>query len=70
MASVITSYSIHYTKLYDGKPHAEREAIADARAKGVDTAACDLYVTLEPCNHHGKTPPCTEAVLEARNNFV
>ena len=48
-----------------GKPHAEREAIADARAKDVDTAACDLYVTLEPCNHHGKTPPCTEAVLEA-----
>lgn len=55
-----------------GKPHAEREAIADARARGVDTAACDLYVTLEPCNHHGKTPPCTEAVLEAgiRRVFV
>jgi len=55
-----------------GAPHAEREAIADARAKGVDPAACDLYVTLEPCNHHGKTPPCTEAVLEAgiRRVFV
>ena len=48
-----------------GQPHAEREAIADARRKGVDAAACDLYVTLEPCNHHGRTPPCTEAVLEA-----
>lgn len=48
-----------------GKPHAEREAIADARARGIDTSACDLYVTLEPCNHHGRTPPCTEAVLEA-----
>ena len=58
-------------KVYGG-PHAEREAIADARAKGVDTTACDMYVTLEPCNHHGKTPPCTEGVLEAgiRRVFV
>ncbi|WP_022661291.1 bifunctional diaminohydroxyphosphoribosylaminopyrimidine deaminase/5-amino-6-(5-phosphoribosylamino)uracil reductase RibD [Paucidesulfovibrio longus] len=49
-----------------GGPHAERECLADARAKGVDPSLCTLYVTLEPCNHHGKTPPCTEAVLEAR----
>ncbi|MBG0777130.1 MAG: bifunctional diaminohydroxyphosphoribosylaminopyrimidine deaminase/5-amino-6-(5-phosphoribosylamino)uracil reductase RibD [Desulfovibrionaceae bacterium] len=48
-----------------GKPHAEVECIADARDKGVDLAACDLYVTLEPCNHHGRTPPCTEAILAA-----
>lgn len=55
-----------------GGPHAEREAIADARAKGVDLSACDMYVTLEPCNHHGKTPPCTEGILEAgiRRVFV
>ncbi|AGW13691.1 bifunctional diaminohydroxyphosphoribosylaminopyrimidine deaminase/5-amino-6-(5-phosphoribosylamino)uracil reductase RibD [Megalodesulfovibrio gigas] len=48
-----------------GKPHAEVEAIADARQHGVNLAECTLYVTLEPCNHHGKTPPCTEAILEA-----
>jgi diaminohydroxyphosphoribosylaminopyrimidine deaminase/5-amino-6-(5-phosphoribosylamino)uracil reductase len=45
-----------------GGPHAEIEAlrIAGERARG----AC-LYVTLEPCCHHGKTPPCTEAILNA-----
>lgn len=45
-----------------GLPHAEAEALAAAgdRARGGS-----LYVTLEPCNHHGKTPPCTEAVLRA-----
>lgn len=48
-----------------GKPHAEVEALCDARQKGVDPASCTLYVTLEPCNHHGKTPPCTKAILEA-----
>lgn len=48
-----------------GGPHAERECLADARSKGMDVSCCTLYVTLEPCNHHGKTPPCTDAVLEA-----
>lgn len=48
-----------------GGPHAEVEVLADARTKGIDPAACELYVTLEPCNHHGKTPPCTEAILRA-----
>ncbi|MCS5629086.1 MAG: bifunctional diaminohydroxyphosphoribosylaminopyrimidine deaminase/5-amino-6-(5-phosphoribosylamino)uracil reductase RibD, partial [Planctomycetes bacterium] len=44
-----------------GRPHAEREALeAAGNARGAD-----LYVTLEPCAHHGKTPPCCEAVLEA-----
>ena len=45
-----------------GRPHAEVEAIARAgtRAKGAT-----LYVTLEPCAHHGKTPPCVDAVLAA-----
>lgn len=48
-----------------GTPHAEINAIADAKAKGVDLGKTTLYVTLEPCNHHGKTPPCTEAILRA-----
>ncbi len=44
-----------------GRPHAERDALGAAgNARGAD-----LYVTLEPCAHHGKTPPCCEAVLEA-----
>lgn len=52
-----------------GKLHAERECLAQARERDVfaqaDPAQCVMYVTLEPCNHHGKTPPCTEAILEA-----
>ncbi len=48
-----------------GGLHAERECIADAKSKSVDMSKCTMYVTLEPCNHHGKTPPCTEGILEA-----
>ncbi len=45
-----------------GRPHAERVALASAgeRAKGAT-----LYVSLEPCSHHGKTPPCADGVVEA-----
>ncbi len=48
-----------------GGPHAEVEAIRDAQAKGIDLSECELWVTLEPCNHTGKTPPCTRAILKA-----
>ena len=48
-----------------GRPHAEVEALADACRKNVNPADCALFVTLEPCNHHGKTPPCTQAILDA-----
>lgn len=48
-----------------GQPHAEVECLRDAHAKGVNPAECTLVVTLEPCNHQGKTPPCTESIIAA-----
>ncbi len=48
-----------------GDLHAEREAIANAKALGNDTQDATAYVTLEPCCHHGKQPPCTQALIEA-----
>ncbi|RMA97573.1 bifunctional diaminohydroxyphosphoribosylaminopyrimidine deaminase/5-amino-6-(5-phosphoribosylamino)uracil reductase RibD [Hydrogenothermus marinus] len=47
-----------------GKPHAEREAIKDALSKGYDIENSTMYITLEPCCHYGKTPPCTDAIIE------
>jgi diaminohydroxyphosphoribosylaminopyrimidine deaminase/5-amino-6-(5-phosphoribosylamino)uracil reductase len=44
-----------------GGPHAEVEAL---EAAGARSRGATLYVTLEPCAHHGKTPPCTNAILE------
>jgi diaminohydroxyphosphoribosylaminopyrimidine deaminase/5-amino-6-(5-phosphoribosylamino)uracil reductase len=46
-----------------GAPHAEREALAACAA--ADTHGATMYVSLEPCCHHGLTPPCTDALLEA-----
>jgi len=48
-----------------GGPHAEREALRAAIEAGHDPAGATLYVSLEPCCHHGRTPPCTEAIAEA-----
>jgi len=45
-----------------GQPHAEVMALRDA---GSRSRGATLYVTLEPCNHHGQTPPCTKAILAA-----
>ena len=48
-----------------GEDHAEVACLKDAAARGVDPAQCTLVVPLEPCNHQGLTPPCTDAVLAA-----
>jgi diaminohydroxyphosphoribosylaminopyrimidine deaminase/5-amino-6-(5-phosphoribosylamino)uracil reductase len=48
-----------------GGAHAEIEALAAARSGGADVHGATMYVTLEPCSHHGKTPPCTDALIEA-----
>lgn len=48
-----------------GGPHAEIECLRDAEAKGVDASQCTMVVTLEPCNHFGKTPPCSRAIEAA-----
>jgi diaminohydroxyphosphoribosylaminopyrimidine deaminase/5-amino-6-(5-phosphoribosylamino)uracil reductase len=46
-----------------GEPHAERMALASCSE---DPAGATMYVSLEPCAHHGRTPPCTDAIVEAK----
>lgn len=46
-----------------GGPHAEVIALGEA---GTKARGATLYVTLEPCNHHGRTPPCTDAIVAAK----
>ena len=48
-----------------GAPHAEVEALAAASRAERDVRGSTLYVSLEPCNHHGATPPCTDAIVAA-----
>lgn len=48
-----------------GGNHAEIQALADARANGADPAGATVYVTLEPCSHFGRTPPCADALVNA-----
>lgn len=48
---------------FSGGPHAEVNAVASVRDKSLISGST-LYVSLEPCNHHGKTPPCTELIIK------
>jgi diaminohydroxyphosphoribosylaminopyrimidine deaminase/5-amino-6-(5-phosphoribosylamino)uracil reductase len=48
-----------------GGPHAERAALEDCRRRGEDPTGGTLYVSLEPCAHQGRQPPCAEAILAA-----
>jgi diaminohydroxyphosphoribosylaminopyrimidine deaminase/5-amino-6-(5-phosphoribosylamino)uracil reductase len=48
-----------------GDLHAERAALADCRDRSKDPAGATMFVTLEPCAHQGRQPPCVEAILEA-----
>jgi diaminohydroxyphosphoribosylaminopyrimidine deaminase/5-amino-6-(5-phosphoribosylamino)uracil reductase len=49
-----------------GQPHAEINALEDCKNLGVDPKGSTMYVTLEPCCHEGKTPPCTQAIINAK----
>lgn len=46
-----------------GQAHAEIQALRDAASRGFDTRGATVYVTLEPCSHHGRTPPCVDALI-------
>lgn len=48
-----------------GTAHAEVDAIAQAAAAGIDLSGCTMLVTLEPCNHIGRTGPCAQAIIDA-----
>ncbi|CAG9177935.1 bifunctional diaminohydroxyphosphoribosylaminopyrimidine deaminase/5-amino-6-(5-phosphoribosylamino)uracil reductase RibD [Cupriavidus respiraculi] len=48
-----------------GQDHAEVQALKDAAARGFDPAGATAYVTLEPCSHFGRTPPCADGLVRA-----
>jgi diaminohydroxyphosphoribosylaminopyrimidine deaminase/5-amino-6-(5-phosphoribosylamino)uracil reductase len=49
-----------------GTPHAEVHAVADAKKRGHPVVGATLYVSLEPCSTHGRTPPCTDLILREK----
>lgn len=61
--------AVGYHTRYGG-PHAEVEALRDAANKDISTEGATAYVTLEPCCHFGKTPPCADALIAAKVSRV
>ena len=53
-----------------GGAHAEVQALVDVRANGFDPEGSTVYVTLEPCSHIGRTPPCVHALITAKPALV
>ena len=53
-----------------GSHHAEVMALKDMAARGNDASGATMYITLEPCSHHGRTPPCVDAIIAARPKRV
>jgi diaminohydroxyphosphoribosylaminopyrimidine deaminase/5-amino-6-(5-phosphoribosylamino)uracil reductase len=51
--------------LYDNRDHAEIVALKQVAERGISTQGATAYVTLEPCSHHGRTPPCANALIAA-----
>ncbi|MBE6353269.1 bifunctional diaminohydroxyphosphoribosylaminopyrimidine deaminase/5-amino-6-(5-phosphoribosylamino)uracil reductase RibD [Treponema sp.] len=49
-----------------GNLHAERDALKNAAEQNISVEGAELFVTLEPCCHHGKQPPCTQAIIDAK----
>ena len=52
---------------FNGRPHSEYNAIKNSHT---NLKGCKMYVTLEPCNHYGKTPPCTKSIIKSGINEV
>jgi len=53
-----------------GSAHAEVQALANAKSLGNDPAGSTIYVTLEPCSHTGRTPPCVDALIAAKPKAI
>jgi diaminohydroxyphosphoribosylaminopyrimidine deaminase / 5-amino-6-(5-phosphoribosylamino)uracil reductase len=53
-----------------GSHHAEVMALQDMRARGLTAEGATVYITLEPCSHHGRTPPCVDALIVARPDRI
>ena len=53
-----------------GGHHAEVQALADVKSRGQDPAGSTIYITLEPCSHIGRTPPCVDALIAAKPVLV
>ena len=72
VGAIITQDNIAATGVtgFGGLPHAETIAIENAKNIGIDLTKSTLYVTLEPCSHYGRTPPCVKAIIREKIPYV